>query len=291
MNLVELTQRFGTEAAARTYLEQIRWPDGVRCLRCGHDRVSRLAHQRKFECARCEYQFSVTVGTIFHRTRIGIRKWLIVIYMMMESKKGVSACQIQRMIGVSYPTAWYMCHHIRNAMKVGDTAEKLMGALEIDETYIGPKTDKRGRPSKDSPKVPVMGVIQRGGKVRVKQVKDVTSRTIQEFVNQWAGAEVEVIYTDEFRPYNVLRPRFRHERINHSISYVEGDIHTNGIENFWSLLKRGLIGSFHKVSVKHLTRYLDEFTFRFNERKGPELVDLVLGNCERNHMPYAELIA
>jgi transposase-like protein len=167
MNLVELTQRFGTEAAARAYLEHIRWPNGVRCLRCGHDKISRLQHQHKFECARCEYQFSVTVGTIFHRARIGIRKWLIVIYMMMESKKGMSACQIQRMIGVSYPTAWYMCHRIRNAMKVGDTAEKLMGALEIDETYIGPKTDKRGRPNKDSPKVPVIGVIQRGGKVRV----------------------------------------------------------------------------------------------------------------------------
>jgi transposase-like protein len=136
-----------------------------------------------------------------------------------------------------------------------------------------------------------MGIIQRGGEIRVQQVRDVTGRTIAEFVNQWAGADRRVIYCDEWKPYNILRPRYRHQRGDHSITYVNGDAHVNGVENFWSLLKRGIVGTFHKVTVKHLHRYRDELTFRFNERKNGSIFALVLENCQRRHLTYAELVA
>ncbi|MBI3659864.1 IS1595 family transposase [Candidatus Acetothermia bacterium] len=209
---------------------------------------------------------------------------------MCESKKGMSACQIMRMFGIHYRTAWYACHRIRNAMKGTDFA-KLAGVIEIDETYVGPKTDKPGRPGKDHPKTPVIGMIQRKGRVHVTKVKDVTGRTILDFVKQWAGAETEIIYSDEYKSYNILHPFFQHKRVNHSVTFVDGDAHTNDIENFWSLLKRGFVGTFHKVSVRHLHRYLDEFTFRFNERENEHILNLVLSHCQRKHMPYKALVS
>lgn len=206
---------------------------------------------------------------------------------MGESKKGMSACQIKRMLGVGYPTAWYMMHRIRNAMKT-DVADKLMGILEIDEAYISPKSHKAGRPGKHSPKVPVMGFLQRGGKIVAQHTPDVTSRTIKAFVDKWA-IDVSVIHTDEFLPYKALDATYAHRRVNHKLMYSDGDIHVNGVENFWSLLKRGLIGGFHKVSVKHLHRYFDEFVYRFNERENDCLLTLILGNCQQRHITFAEL--
>ena len=291
MNLIKLERAFRTEEDCRRHLEWIRWPDGQpKCLKCGSE-AWRLSKRWLYECSECGYQFSVLRGTIFEKTHLPLTIWFKVIYLMCESKKGISALQVKRMFGIHYRSAWYLCHRVRTAMKTSDVAEKLMGVLEIDETYVGPKTDRPGRPGAGHPKAPVIGMIERGGKVRVKQVKDVTGRTIKDFVDQWAGAEIEVIYSDEYKSYNILRPHYKHEQINHSVSYVEGDIHTNGIENFWSLLKRGLIGVFHKVSVRHLHRYLDEFTFRFNERKIDDMLDLVLQNFVRRHMPYAQLVA
>lgn len=291
MNLQQLADRFRTEDDARAYLEQIRWPNGVKCLRCGHDKISRLHRQHKYECAKCEYQFSVTVGTIFHRTHISLRKWLIVIYLMGESKKGISACQIKRTIGVSYPTAWYMCHRIRNAMRTTGTSDKLEGILEIDEVYVGGKAKQVGRPGRLSNKTPVMGIVERGGRVKCVAMPDLGVNNVFEFIRRSINQDaVKVIYSDEWKGYKMLKWYVPHQTINHSVTYSVGVIHTNTIESFWSLLKRGVIGAFHKVSVKHLHRYLDEFSFRFNGRENRNMLDLILKNCEKRHISFCELV-
>jgi len=274
MNLVELIDATTTEEKARAYVEKARWPNGIACPRC----------------QSCRYDFSVTVGTIFHKSHIELRKWLLVIHLMGESKKGVSACQIEREIGVTNKTAWYMCHRIRNAMYQPDgEGEKLVGIIEIDETYVGPKSDKPGRPGKDHPKAAVLGMIERGGKMVTKHVENTKGRTIKQFLDA-ITRDVEVVYTDEYSAYNILDADYKHERVNHSLMYSDGDIHVNAVENFWSLLKRGIIGTFHKLSVKHLHRYLNEFVFRFNERDADCILSLVLGNCEQRHMRYRELV-
>jgi transposase-like protein len=183
---------------------------------------------------------------------------------------------------------------VRNALKTTDIGNKLMGVLEIDETYVGGKSkgqNEKGRPGRNSKKTPVMGMIERDGRVVVKHVADITANTIKRFVDEWAGADIEVIYSDEYKSYNILRPKYKHKQINHSVSYVEGDVHTNGIENFWSLLKRGMVGTFHKVSVRHLHRYLDEFAFRFNGRAIENLMQTVLEHSFKRHESYRDMVA
>ena len=160
MNLIELTERIDSEEKARAFLEEMRWPNGVICPRCGHKHISRLKNYRKFECAACRYQFSVTSGTFMHKTRVSLRKWLYAVYLICESKKGISAKQIERTIGVSYPTAWHMMHRIRAAMKPGADEAGLFGALEMDETYVGGKERGigPGRPGKRSKKGHAVGM-------------------------------------------------------------------------------------------------------------------------------------
>jgi len=289
MNQLQLEQLFVTEEQCRHYLEQIRWPDGQpRCPKC-NAKAWRLSKRYLYECSECGYQFSALVGTIFENTHLPLTIWFRVIYLMSESKKGVSACQVQRMYGVHYRTAWYLCHRVRTAMANESIGEKLMGVIEIDETYVGPKSDKPGRPGKDSPKAAVLGMIERDGKIVTKHVENVTGNTIKEFVDRFA-LNVEVIHTDEFKGYNILDANYEHKRVNHSLMYADGDIHCNGVENFWSLFKRGLVGVFHKISVKHLHRYLNEFVFRFNERDADSIFGLIVANCEQRHVKYADLV-
>jgi transposase-like protein len=197
MPLTNVERAFSNEEQCRTYLEKLRWPNGPKCPRCNAD-AWRLTKRFLYECSACHHQFSALIGTIFEKTHLPLSLWFKVIYLMSESKKGISACQIKRMFGIHYRSAWYLCHRVRTAMKTSDIAEKLMGVLEIDETYVGGKTDKPGRPGKDSSKVPVMGMIERKGRVDVKQVRDVTARTIKDFVDRWAGADIEVIYSDQY---------------------------------------------------------------------------------------------
>ena len=292
MNLIELTERVSSEEEARKLLEEMRWPNGVRCPRCGHEHVSRLKDYHKFECAACEYQFSVTSGTFMHKTRTSLRKWLIAIYMICESKKGISAKQIERTIGVSYPTAWFMMHRIREAMRPGEGEAGLGGILEMDEAYIGGKEKGigAGRPGKRSKKVAVLGIIERSGRVRCKAVPNVGRDEIMDFASHViARGAVDVIYTDMHSSYSIFDGEFDHRRINHKLSYVEGDIHTNGIEGFWSLLKRGIHGAFHYVSAKHLQRYLDEFIWRFDNRGNARIFETLLASCGDSRLAYGEL--
>jgi len=293
MNLIELTERIDSEEKARAFLEEMRWPDGVTCPRCGHEHISRLKDYHKFECAACEYQFSVTSGTFMHKTRVSLRKWLYAVYLICESKKGISAKQIERTIGVSYPTAWHMMHRIREAMKPDVEADALFGTLEMDETYVGGKERGMvGRPGKRSKKTAVLGIIERSGRVRCKAVSNVGAAEIMDFADMAVNrGAVDIIYTDQLASYRIFDGVFEHKSVNHTVCYIDGDIHTNGIEGFWSLLKRGINGAFHHVSAKHLPRYLDEFMWRFNNRENGSIFETLLRNCAAGQLEYAALVS
>jgi len=268
-NLVELFEKYNSEDRCREYLEMIRWPKGVCCVRCGLLSVSKLANRHQYECNACGYQFSVTAGTLFHDSHLPLWKWFLACYLICESKKGMSANQIKRTLGISYKTAWYLCHRIREAMRIVPT-EKLKGVVEVDETMVGGHYDKR-RKRGPYEKPFVLGVIKRKGEVRAAKAPSRGALAITAFVK----ASVEpgaTLMTDDYAGYEKVGKDYDHHVIDHSkLQYVVGLTHTNSIENFWSLFKRGLVGQFHKVSEKHLDRYLDEFTYRFNGRNDEKL--------------------
>ena len=275
-NLVEMFEKFNSEDRCREYLELIRWPSGVCCVRCGNLSVSKLEKRHQYECNDCGYQFSATAGTVFHDSHLPLWKWFLAAYLICESKKGMSANQIKRTLGISYKTAWYLCHRIREAMKVEHT-EKLNGVVEADETFVGGRYNERtGRGTREKPCV--LGVIQRKGPVRATSIPFRSTHYISTFVK----ASVEPgsqLMTDEYKAYEKLDKLYDHNTISHAkLQYVVGLTHTNSIENFWSLFKRGLVGQFHKVSAKHLDRYLDEFTYRFNGREDDKLFQNTLRN-------------
>ncbi len=275
MNLVELIKDFADEGKCRAYLERLRWPDGPQCLECGSRKVYRILKRNQFVCDGCSHQFSVTAKTC----------------LLCESKKGMSACQIQRSLGISYKTAWYLCHRIRAAM-LEVAPEKLAGTVEIDETYVGGKA-RRWRPK--SEKAVVIGIRQRNGDLRLIRAKDAKSKTVRDIINANVGGHVEIIMTDESQIYPYALDKMQknlHKTINHSREYAHGDIHTNTVESAFSLLKRGIVGTWHKVSAKHLPAYLDEMCFRFNNRKNDFLFrDTMLKLIESPNLEYKDLTA
>ena len=290
MNLVELIKEFGNDENCRKYLESLRWPKGVKCTRCGKD-AKPIANRSQFDCDACHYQFSATSGSIFHDTHLPLQKWFIATYLLCESKKGMSALQIQRTLGISYKTAWYLCHRIRAAML--EVAPKpLDGTVEIDETYVGGKA-RRWRPK--SQKSVVIGIRKRNGELRLVRAKDATSATIREIIAGHVGEDVEVIMTDEsaIYPWALSKlPKEKHKTINHSKEYAHGDVHTNTVESAFSLLKRGIVGTWHKVSAKHLPAYLDEMCFRFNNRHNEFLFrDTMLKLIDSPNLEYKTLTA
>jgi transposase-like protein len=295
VDLMTLVEQFGTDDKCREALTHLRWPKGVTCLRCGHDKVTPVNARKVFDCNSCHYQFSATVGTMFHDSHLPLTKWFFVTYLMTESKKGISASQIYRMLGKkSYKTAWYLCHRIRAAMKAVPPVEKLDGTVEVDETYVGGKqrsTRKAG--FGDSNKEVVIGIRQRGGDLRFFHAEDAKSGTLAKYIKENISEDVDVIMTDEYRPYRKAVGSLKHETVNHSAKeYVRfgTDIHTNTIESAFSLLKRGIIGTWHRVSAKHLQAYLDEMCFRFDNRKNPYLFrDTLLKMLEAEHVEYKNL--
>jgi transposase-like protein len=291
MNLVELIKDFADEQKCRTYLEKLRWPDGIQCLRCGSLKVYRIVKRDQFVCDSCTYQFSVTVNTIFHDTHLPLWNWFLAVYLLCESRKGMSANQMKRMLHVSYKTAWYLCHRIRAAM-LEVAPEKLGGTVEIDETYVGGK--KRKYRVRKNLQV-VIGIRQRNGDLRLIRAKDAKSKTVKEIINANIGGHVEVIVTDESQIYPYALDKMQknlHKTINHSREYAHGDVHTNTVESAFSLLKRGIVGTWHKVSAKHLPAYLDEMCFRFNNRKNPYLFrDTILKLIASSNLEYKELTA
>jgi transposase-like protein len=267
---VELIKDFADESKCRAYIEKLRWPNGVECPRCESEKVYRIVKRDQLLCSSCEYQFSVTVDSIFHDTHLPLWKWFLATYLLTESRKGMSANQMKRMLNVSYKTAWYLCHRIRAAM-LEVAPPKLGGTVEIDETYVAGK--KRRWRAKGDVSV-VIGIRQRNGDLRLIRAKDAKSATVREIINANVGGHVEVILTDESAIYPYALDKMQknlHKTINHTREYAHGDVHTNTVESAFSLLKRGIMGTWHKVSAKHLPAYLDEMCFRFNNRKNPSL--------------------
>jgi transposase-like protein len=293
MTLVDLHTLFSTEDKAREYLKRIRWPHGVTCPRCQHTAVSVLRQQRKYECAKCEYQFSLTSGTIFHDSRLSLEKWFLAVLLLCEAKKGMSALQLKRSVGVSYKTAWYLCHRIRAAMKDADT-DLLSGVVEVDETYIGGKRRGAGRGAGMDNKTMVLGAIQRGGQLRLKVDNRADRKTLRRFINTHTKDETEAIFTDDWRGYwGIGDHNTVHDTVNHSKEeWVRGQVHTNTIESAFSLFKRGVVGSFHHLSAKHLQAYLDEFVFRYNRRKNRDIfADTLKRLMKSEAMPFKKLTA
>lgn len=292
MNLIKLVEQFSDEDACRAHLTELRWPDGVKCLRCESDKVNGPSKRHLYECSECGYQFSVKVGTVFNDSKLPLWKWFVATYLICESRKGISANQLKRTLGVTYKTAWYLCHRIRSAM-VDPNGELLSGIVEVDETYIGGKVRGRGRGYRDN-KTMVVGAIERGGKLRVRTAPNNSAKVLEGFIADTVADEAEAIYTDEWTGYrNIGDHDTRHETVAHgSDEYVRGQVHTNTVESAWSLFDRAVMGSYHKLSVKHLPAYLAEFEFRFNNRENPYLFrDTLLKLIEGDTLTYRALTA
>lgn len=290
MNMVKLMDLYDEEHECRAALEELRWPNGVRCLRCNSDKISRIYKRWQYDCDSCHYQFSAITGTIFQDTHLPLPKWFLAIYCMVESKKGISANQMKRMLDVSYKTAWYLCHRIRAAMYEAG-APKLSGTVEADETYVGGKVRGKGKGYVGN-KAIVVGVVQRKGEIRLRVVPGNDKVTLQGFVKAHTTPETENIYTDEHPSYKGIGDAdTRHETVNHKAEeWVRGDVHTNTVESVWSLLKRSIMGSYHQLSVKHLDAYLDELEWRQNNRANRFLFrDTLTKLIKSGNLSYEEL--
>jgi transposase-like protein len=269
---------FSDPDTCTTFMAQLRWPDGVTCPNCNGKAVSYLSTRRTWKCKNkeCFKQFSVKVGTVMEDSPIKLDKWLAAIWMIANCKNGVSSYEISRALGITQKSAWFLNHRIRLAMQTG-TFEKLSGEVECDETYIGglarnmhrDKREKKITGTGGAGKVAVMGLLERNSKVRARVIANATQETLHGEVRQNVEQGAH-LFTDGWRGYNGLHTDYIHKVIDHAEKYVDGQIHTNGIENFWSLLKRGIKGTYVSVEPFHLFRYLDEQSFRFNERKGTD---------------------
>ena len=281
------------------------WPNGVTCPTCGRSDVSWLANQKKWQCksAHAKRQFSAKVGTIFEDSPLGLEKWLPAVWIITNSKNGVSSCELARSLGVTQPTAWFMLHRIRLAMQSGSLmklgSKGGSGEVEADETFIGgkarnmhPSVRQRritGTGTKD--KVAVMGMLERGGEVRAVVVQSRRKPVLQAEVRKHVEAG-SALYTDFLLSYEGLASDYAHKVVDHAVEYVNGRIHTNGLENFWSLLKRGINGTYVSVEPFHLFRYLDEQTFRYNNRKNmndADRFDMVLSQVAGKRLTFAEV--
>ena len=300
VNLLSLMEDFDTDVECRAYLEELRWPNGVECPRCKGKSISRIQARKVLECnaPECRYQFSVTAGTIFHDSHLPLPKWFMAVFVITESRKGISALQLKRFLKVSYKTAWYLCHRIREAMAELRPVP-LRGTVEVDETYVGGKwrgKNKRDDGRKDwrERKTMVMGAIERGGNIRLQTGKTRTREVLRTFISKNVADDCAHIYTDESILYRKLDDvNTTHESVNHEIhEYVRGDVSTNAIESAFGLFKRAMVGSYHQVSAKHLDRYLDEFEFRYNNRKNAYLFrDTLMRLTKGSALPYDKLTA
>ena len=270
MNLIDVHTMFSSDMKCRELLARLRWPEGPQCPRCKTPAVELETEKHLFYCKGCDYQFSVTAGTIFNDSHLPLEKWFAATFLLCQAKKGMSACQIQRTLGIGgYKTAWYLCHRIRAAMKEAKTM--LDGTVEIDETYVG------GKPRKGMPRTEkqvVIGIRQRGGQLRFIHAADVKAKTVRQILGENLSEDVDMIITDESAVYPFALNKDqkpKHKTIQHKKEYVNGLVHTNTAESAFSLLKRGIMGTWHNVSAKHLQAYLDEMTFRFDRRHNSDL--------------------
>jgi hypothetical protein len=298
--VTEFDREFGTDEQCRHFLVQMRWPDGVTCPRCNRKEKVYALKARPFhwvckndDCGKRQgFRFSVISGTIFENTKIPLNTWFKIGYLMLTAKKGISSLQIHRvMFGEKsthdYHTSWYICMRWRAAM-AGDMYQPLSGQVEVDETFVGGKDRNRHWKKKThisggekSGKIGVIGAISRKGNVVCQVIENTDTATLDSFVRQAVGDNVELVATDEHSGYRLLRPTgVPHESVSHGRGeYVRGVVHTNNIESFWSLLKRGVMGQFHHVSKKYLPLYLNEFSYRHNNRRNPAMFADLVSTC------------
>jgi len=304
VSLAEIFIKFSTDEQCLNYIENMRWPDGVvRCTTCGDKNVKRVTRSAESKNKRawfylclnkdCHQQFSPTAGTLFADSHLPLITWFHAIGLILNAKKGISAKQLQRDLGIGgYKTAWYLNHRIREAMSEGDTP-KLGGIVEIDETYVGGKQRGKGQKYAKKSKQVVMGAIQRGGELRLTHVNAANVSTFRDFISANVSEDVERVMTDQHSSYPAALGKLadRHETVNHiAAEYVRGDVTTNTIESVFSLFKRGVIGQFHQLSGKHLHRYLTEFEYRYNRRKeGDVFIQTVRRLCGFKPLRFADL--
>jgi transposase-like protein len=306
LTLIKLAREYSDPEKARTLLESIRWPNGPVCPHCKNNGKDKAIYKLKpkagsstrsgvYKCGACRKQFTVTVGTIFEDSHIPISTWLMALFIMCSSKKSVSSHQIHRMLDVTYKTAWFMTHRIRYALGPVLPAEKLTGTVEIDETFIGGKGDMR---TKHSRKTPVVALIQRDGACRTRVVADVTQKNLAAAISTHVSTDA-VVNTDDSGVYRGKLKAFKaHHVVNHSAeeyarTLPDGDVaHVNSAESFFALLKRGVIGAWHKVSREHLPKYADEFAFRWTHRKvsDGERTVLAIQATEGKRLTYKQVV-
>jgi transposase-like protein len=295
--LIEAVRYFSDLDICTEFVAKLRWPDGPVCPRCGGTEYSYLTARRLWKCKACKKQYSVKVGTIFEDSPLGFDKWLPAIWLIANGKNGVSSHELHRALGITQKSAWFVLHRIRFAMQTG-TFEKLSGEVEVDETFVGGKTINmhkadRARKIKGTgtgARTPVLGLIERGGKVRAEVIPDTKAKTLKPRVTKAVEAG-SAVYTDRHPSYNGLSAEYSHETVDHAEQYVNGRVHTNGIENFWSLLKRGLHGTYVSVDPEHLFRYLDErvFTFNLRDRTDYGRFEAVLGAVAGRRLTCAQV--
>lgn len=291
MNIIQIYERFPTENDCIAHIERVRWNGKPICPYCKSDRVSPMPREQRHHCNNCKTSFSVTVDTIFHHTHLPLQKWFLAISLILNAKKGISSRQLARDIQVTKDTAWSMQMRVRDAMI--EQHQLMTGIVEMDETYIGGKPRKSNRRDDDpeggnkskrgrgTDKIPVVGMVERGGRVKAK-VQDKTKlkfKDLRRIVRENVDFATSTLITDEYRGYSPFRKIINHETINHQVAYAIGNIHTNTIEGFWAILKRGIVGQYHKVSIRYLNRYIDEFCFRYNHRKNDDVFNLMLAKA------------
>lgn len=302
--LIEAVRYFADIDRCNARMVQARWPDGeIVCPKCGSDRIGKIQTRKLLRCKDCRKQFSYKAGTIFEDSPLGLDKWFVAVWCVANHKNGISSVELGKAIGVQQKHAWHMLHRIRLAMQTG-TFSKLGGPgkeVEADETFVGGKAHNmhEGRRKKKvtgtgafgSGKAVVLGVLERQGKVRTKVVKNIRRPTLQAEVRA-AVEPGSALYTDALSSYQGLSAEYVHQCVDHAVAYVRGRVHTNGLENFWSLVKRCLNGTCINVSHKHLSRYIDEQAFRYNERKASDAgrFAMVLGSVAGRRLTYAELV-
>ena len=289
MNIIDTIKRFPDQARCVAYLEGLRWQNEPECPYCKSKRSTKRQESYRHQCHSCNKSYSVLVGTIFESTKLPLNQWFLAISLMLNAKKGLSARQLSRDLGINRKTGWYLQMRIRAAMNDGENKDLFKGIVEVDETFIGGKKANHSKKKRQErrynqqqttgyqDKQPVIGLLERDGRLKLQVIERADGKTIKPIIKQTVSADAEIV-TDGFGGYAGLSKIFReHQVLNkEKEEYAKGKYHTNTIEGFWTLLKRGIYGQYHKVSVDHLQSYLDEFTFKYNHRANKFIFDLLV---------------